>query len=117
MKPYPFDPSIKHHLLISLGLDLWIFIFLYATEPLDVNEFSDADKLVYPGQPSDSHLTVVRLGLISLKISRCVSSPSPPDPTTTPQPTKRSFLVDALYRLSRDSGLHQRPDKYKTAVR
>ena len=47
MKPYPFDPSIKHHLLISLGLALWIFIFLYATEPLDVNEFSDADKLVY----------------------------------------------------------------------
>lgn len=47
MKSYPFDPSIKHHLLISLGLALWIFIFLYATEPLDVNEFSDTDKLIY----------------------------------------------------------------------
>ena len=44
---YPFDPSIKHHSLIALGLALWIFLFLYFTEPMDVNEFTDAEKLVY----------------------------------------------------------------------
>lgn len=44
---YPFDPSIKHHLLIALGLALWIFLFLYFTEPMDVNEFSSKEKLIY----------------------------------------------------------------------
>ncbi len=44
---YPFEPSLKNHLLIALGLALWIFIFLYATEPLDVNELSDQEKLIY----------------------------------------------------------------------
>jgi len=46
-KKYPFDPSIKHHFLIALGLALWIFVFLYFTEPLDVNEFGDTEKLIY----------------------------------------------------------------------
>ncbi len=44
---FPFDPSIKHHLLIALGLAAWIFVFLYFTEPLDVNEFGSTEKLVY----------------------------------------------------------------------
>ncbi|WP_298757792.1 LytTR family transcriptional regulator DNA-binding domain-containing protein [uncultured Psychroserpens sp.] len=44
---YPFDPSIKHHLIIALGLAIWIFVFLYFTEPLDVNEFGDTEKLIY----------------------------------------------------------------------
>ena len=44
---YPFDSSIKHHIIIALGLALWIFIFLYFTEPLDVNEFGDTEKLIY----------------------------------------------------------------------
>ena len=44
---YPFDPSLKHHLLIALGLAIWIFLFLYLTEPLDVNEFGDTEKLIY----------------------------------------------------------------------
>ena len=44
---YPFDPSTKHHLMIALGLAIWIFAFLYFTEPLDVNEFGDHEKLVY----------------------------------------------------------------------
>ncbi|WP_298901820.1 LytTR family transcriptional regulator DNA-binding domain-containing protein [uncultured Psychroserpens sp.] len=44
---YPFDPSIKHHIIIALGLALWIFVFLYFTEPLDVNEFGDKEKLIY----------------------------------------------------------------------
>lgn len=46
-KTYPFDPSIKHHLLIALGLFVWIFVFLYFTEPLDVNEFNYIEKLTY----------------------------------------------------------------------
>lgn len=44
---YPFDPSLKHHLLIGLSLSIWIFCFLYFTEPLDVNEFGDTEKLIY----------------------------------------------------------------------
>lgn len=47
---YPFDPSFKHHALVALGLAIWIFGFLYLTEPLDVNEFGDKEKLIYlPG--------------------------------------------------------------------
>ena len=47
---YPFDNSIKSHLIIATGLTLWIFIFLYFTEPLDVNKFGDREKLIYlPG--------------------------------------------------------------------
>lgn len=44
---YPFDPSIKHHAIIAFGLSIWIFLFLYFTEPLDVNELDDAQKLIY----------------------------------------------------------------------
>ncbi|WP_456440665.1 LytTR family DNA-binding domain-containing protein, partial [Psychroserpens sp.] len=44
---YPFDPSLKHHLLIALGLAIWVFVFLYFTEPLDVNEFGSTEKLIY----------------------------------------------------------------------
>lgn len=46
-KKYPFDPSIKHHFIIALGLAIWIFVFLYFTEPLDVSEFGDEEKLIY----------------------------------------------------------------------
>jgi hypothetical protein len=44
---YPFDHSIRHHLFIALGLSVWIFAFLYFTEPLDVSEFGDQEKLIY----------------------------------------------------------------------
>lgn len=48
MKPkYPFDPSLKHHLILALSLALWIFLFLYATEPLDTKEFTHSEKLIY----------------------------------------------------------------------
>ncbi|MEZ4796657.1 MAG: LytTR family DNA-binding domain-containing protein [Flavobacteriaceae bacterium] len=46
-KNYPFDPSIKSHFIIAIGLAIWIFVFLYFTEPLDVNEFGDKEKLIY----------------------------------------------------------------------
>ncbi|APY07119.1 transcriptional regulator [Winogradskyella sp. J14-2] len=48
--PYPFDPSLKHHAIIGLLLALWIFVFLFFSEPLDVNQFSFKEKLTYlPG--------------------------------------------------------------------
>ena len=46
-RKYPFDPSVKHHLIIALGLAVWIFVFLYYTEPLDVHEFRDDEKLIF----------------------------------------------------------------------
>ena len=44
---YPFDPLLKHHIYIALGLAVWIFLFLYATEPIDVGELSDYEKVLY----------------------------------------------------------------------
>lgn len=44
---YPFDPSIKHHLIIALGLAIWIFIFLFFTEPLDVGQLDEIEKLKF----------------------------------------------------------------------
>lgn len=44
---YPFDSSTKNHLLIALCLAIWIFIFLYFTEPLDVNELRDHEKFKF----------------------------------------------------------------------
>lgn len=45
---YPFDPLLKHHLLIALGLAIWIFLFLSLTEPLDTHEFEGwLEKLKY----------------------------------------------------------------------
>ena len=47
---YPFDSKIKHHIIIGLLLAVWIFSFLYFTEPLDVSEFGNREKLIYlPG--------------------------------------------------------------------
>ncbi len=47
---YPFDPLLKHHVIISLLLAIWVFVFLYFTEPLDVSEFPEREKLIYlPG--------------------------------------------------------------------
>lgn len=46
-RKYPFDPSLKHHFLIALGLAIWIFVFLYFTEPLDVNLLNESDKFLF----------------------------------------------------------------------
>ncbi|WP_179345032.1 LytTR family DNA-binding domain-containing protein [Winogradskyella ursingii] len=46
-RQYPFDPLLKHHLLIGLLLAIWVFVFLYFSEPLDVNEFTAREKLIY----------------------------------------------------------------------
>lgn len=42
---FPFDPSTKHHFIIAFGMAIWVFIFLFFTEPLDVNELSGTNKL------------------------------------------------------------------------
>ncbi|MFC7357238.1 LytTR family DNA-binding domain-containing protein [Jejudonia soesokkakensis] len=46
-KTYPFDPEFRHHVLISLGLAFWIFLFLALTEPLDTNQFNFKEKLLF----------------------------------------------------------------------
>jgi len=47
---YPFDPLIKHHVIVSLLFAIWVFVFLYFTEPLDVNQLSNNEKILYlPG--------------------------------------------------------------------
>ena len=49
-KTYPFDNSIKSHVIIAISLAIWVFVFLYFTEPLDVNQFSEREKLIFlPG--------------------------------------------------------------------
>ncbi|PHQ28674.1 LytTR family DNA-binding domain-containing protein [Leeuwenhoekiella nanhaiensis] len=46
-KNYPFDPVLKRHLFIASGLFLWVFLFLFFTEPLDVSELGFEEKLMY----------------------------------------------------------------------
>lgn len=46
-RSYPFDPLLKHHIIIALGLALWVFLFLVLTEPLDTDVFSTTEKLTY----------------------------------------------------------------------
>ncbi|HBR54506.1 MAG TPA: LytTR family transcriptional regulator, partial [Flavobacteriaceae bacterium] len=38
---------MKHHIIIALGLALWVFLFLVLTEPLDTDVFSTTEKLTY----------------------------------------------------------------------
>lgn len=44
---YPFDPSIKHHLIATIGFAIWVFIFLFFTEPLEISVFSEVEKFIY----------------------------------------------------------------------
>lgn len=46
-KKYPFDPALKSHIFLAIGLVLWIFVFLYFTEPLDVSALSSAEKPLF----------------------------------------------------------------------
>jgi len=46
-KAYPFDPLLRHHLIIAGGLAIWVFTFLFFTEPLDVAELLPEEKLLY----------------------------------------------------------------------
>ncbi|TVZ51625.1 LytTR family DNA-binding domain-containing protein [Dokdonia sp. Hel_I_53] len=47
LQKFPLDPKIKSHLFIAIGLAFWVFSFLFFTEPLDVNELSSSEKLIY----------------------------------------------------------------------
>lgn len=44
---YPFDPALNHHFVIAFALAIWVFVFLYFTEPLDVSQFRNNEKLIY----------------------------------------------------------------------
>lgn len=44
---YPFDPDVRHHLIIALLSSLWIFVFLFFTEPFDVNQLNYDEKFEY----------------------------------------------------------------------
>ena len=46
-KKYPFDPLLKHRIFIALGLAVWVFLFLYFTKPLDVNELGSQEQPIY----------------------------------------------------------------------
>lgn len=46
-KEYPFDPSVKHHFIIALGVAIWIFVFLFFTEPLDVSQLRESEKFTF----------------------------------------------------------------------
>lgn len=46
-RTYPFDPSLKHHVFIAAGIALWVFTFLFFTEPLDVAELEPSEKLSF----------------------------------------------------------------------
>ncbi|MGK0386116.1 MAG: hypothetical protein ACI849_000723 [Patiriisocius sp.] len=44
---FPFDPRVKHHILLAIGLAIWIFCFLNFTEPLDINDFTKTEKWMH----------------------------------------------------------------------
>ena len=46
-RKFPFDKNKKHHLWVAFGLVLWIFLFLFFTEPFDINKFSNKEKLLF----------------------------------------------------------------------
>ncbi len=46
-KYYPFDPVLKHHVVLAAGLFLWVFLFLFLTEPLDVGQLNFEEKWLF----------------------------------------------------------------------
>jgi hypothetical protein len=44
---YPFQPLKRSHTLLAFGLFVWIFVFLYLTEPLGVSVLNTQEKLTY----------------------------------------------------------------------
>lgn len=44
-KGYPFNKTLKNHLWIALGLGLWVFVFLYFSEPFGIDEVPRERKL------------------------------------------------------------------------
>lgn len=47
-KEYPLHKSLKNHLLIALGLGVWVYLFLVFSEPFDISRFNDDEKLLLP---------------------------------------------------------------------
>ena len=44
-KKYTFHKNIQNHFWIALGLSIWVFVFLYFSEPFDIYRFSASEKL------------------------------------------------------------------------
>lgn len=44
---YPFQPIKRSHVLLAVALFVWIFVFLFLTEPLDVSVLNTTEKLTY----------------------------------------------------------------------
>lgn len=44
-KQYPFHKNLQNHFWIALGLSIWVFAFLYLSEPFDIHLFSASEKL------------------------------------------------------------------------
>ncbi|WP_299884713.1 LytTR family transcriptional regulator DNA-binding domain-containing protein [uncultured Lacinutrix sp.] len=44
-KIYPFHSKLQNHLWIAFGLIFWVFLFLYFSEPFDINKFSEKEKI------------------------------------------------------------------------
>lgn len=47
MKVYPFDSSFRHHFFLAIGFGIWVFVFLFATKPLDVSELNTREQLLF----------------------------------------------------------------------
>ncbi|MFC4633616.1 LytTR family DNA-binding domain-containing protein [Dokdonia ponticola] len=45
-KQYPFHNSIQNHFWIAIGVSIWVFVFLYLSEPFDIHRFSTREKLI-----------------------------------------------------------------------
>lgn len=43
---YPIHKEIKNHLWVAAGLTVWIFVFLYLSEPFDIHRFTAAEKWI-----------------------------------------------------------------------
>ena len=43
-KRYPLHQKISYHFWIAIGLAIWVFVFLYLSEPFDIHKFSNTEK-------------------------------------------------------------------------
>lgn len=43
---YPLGRDISTHLWVAMGLAVWVFLFLYLSEPFDINRFTPTEKWV-----------------------------------------------------------------------
>jgi hypothetical protein len=44
-KKFPLHKNLKNHLWIALTLSIWVFVFLFFTEPFDIHKFTEIEKI------------------------------------------------------------------------